>query len=510
MTASVKVLLQAIDQITGPIKKIQNNINAFARSAAIRSINQSASKMVQSFQNVGHHAGRLATNLTVLAGVSGFAFKHFFLDTAIQFEKFETILETTEGSAQKAQKSMQWVSAFATETPYELDEVTEAFVKLRAYGLNPMTGLLKDLGDTSAAMGKPLMQSVEAIADAVTGENERLKEFGIKARKEGGKITYEFTNKLGKQMTRTVSANNRAMIESTLRMIWNEKYGGAMSKLSSKFGGMWSNMMDQWTRFSNMVMDGGVFDFLKEELRQLLEKINEMAASGELEQVAKQVAGEIKTVLLELKTAFQQIWPLVTGFAAAIAFLADIMGGYNNLVKVVVGIMSVPFVASILSAVGAIGGFIATLSSSAVVMEALWALLGVGLALLELPLIPIAAIGAAVVALGVIIHKFIDDLFGWQNVIDGFLSGLSNIGQALGLNVNHNVTHSAGKGLSPAKVPSSPLAQASSVVQLQPKKDTLNVKMTMDVMGRPRIAGVNMLGDSNLNFDADLGMMGAY
>ena len=33
-------------------------------------------------------------------------------------------------------------------------------------------------------MGKPVLQAVEAISDAITGENERLKEFGIKGSKD--------------------------------------------------------------------------------------------------------------------------------------------------------------------------------------------------------------------------------------------------------------------------------------------------------------------------------------
>lgn len=70
----------------------------------------------------------------------------------------------------KARESLAWVSEFATKTPYELNETTEAFVKLRAYGLDPKNGLLQILGDKSAAMGKDINQAVEAIADAVTGK----------------------------------------------------------------------------------------------------------------------------------------------------------------------------------------------------------------------------------------------------------------------------------------------------------------------------------------------------
>ncbi len=76
---------------------------------------------------------------------------------------------------------------FRGQEPYELAEVNEAFVQLRTRGMDPTKGLLKTLGDTSAAMGQPIMQAVEAVADAVTGENERLKAFGITASKTATK-----------------------------------------------------------------------------------------------------------------------------------------------------------------------------------------------------------------------------------------------------------------------------------------------------------------------------------
>jgi len=132
------------------------------------------------FTGLGH-AALLAGGMTAALAASTVLAGSAMLAPARQFEKFTTVLETTEGSAAAARQAMAWVQDFAVSTPYELDQVTAAFVQLRAYGLDPTNGLLRTLGDTSAAMGKDVMQAVEAVADAVTGENERLKEFGIQA-----------------------------------------------------------------------------------------------------------------------------------------------------------------------------------------------------------------------------------------------------------------------------------------------------------------------------------------
>ena len=201
------------------------------------------------------------------------------IDTSAEFERYETVLGTIEGSSEKARAAMDWVADFAKRTPYELSEVTEAFVKLKAYGLDPMKdGLMQTLGDTAAAMGKPVMQMVEAIADAVTGENERLKEFGVKASKKGGQIAYSFTDSEGKQQTLQASADNRAEIQATLQTIFNQKYKGAMDKLSNTWEGLTSNLADNWQSLKREIGKAGLFDGAKRALKGLVDYLGQLSA----------------------------------------------------------------------------------------------------------------------------------------------------------------------------------------------------------------------------------------
>ena len=193
-------------------------------------------KMAEAAKGVGTLALKMAAFGTVAAaGAAGFAawkakdFAMGVIGTASAFENLNVRLTTVQGSAEKAKESMAWIREFTAKTPFELEEVSAAFVKLEAYGLDA-TKWMEVLGDTASAMGKDVMDAVEAIADAVTGENERLKEFGIKASKDGGKIAYTWTDRNGKQLKKVVDGNNRAMIQSTILGIWNSKYKGAMSQ----------------------------------------------------------------------------------------------------------------------------------------------------------------------------------------------------------------------------------------------------------------------------------------
>ena len=337
---------RALDKIKGKFAGLNNGKVGEAMAHITRATSQS-SKIL----------GAYAAASGVIAAGAG-VFAKGVMDTASEFERYETILTTLEGSAEKAKKSMAWISDFAARTPYEMNEVTDSFVKLKAYGLDPLKdGLLNSLGDTAAAMGKPVMQVVEAIADAVTGENERLKEFGIKASKiKGTNFTeYSYTDKNGKQQLAKVESNNRAMIQATLQTIWNEKYGGAMNKLSGTWEGMMSNLSDQWSRFKLLIAQSGVFDFLKDKLSGFLDKVNKMADDGSLQKLAE-------TIGQKLVTGFERLWEVGGKIYDKFVAINDFFGGFENTLTALGVVALLPLVAAIANIGVAIGSLVVALA----------------------------------------------------------------------------------------------------------------------------------------------------
>lgn len=328
-TSTFRKAGQAVSQYSLKVRQNTANIGKNIRkNKELRHAVKDVSSGIDSLGNKG----------ALVAAGGAFAFQQTFVKTAAEFEKMEVILNRLEGSKEKGAKSLAWVSDFAASTPYDLAQVTESFIQLKAYGLDPMqNGLLRTLGDTSAAMGKPIEQAVEAIADAVTGENERLKEFGIKARVEGDEIVYAYT-KNGKEMEARADASSREMIQSTLQGIWNDKYGGAMDDLSKTWIGMWSNIGDQATRFQNKVMASGAFGVLKGEVQTLLDTLNTMDANGELDELAQTISGELVD---GLKTAFEVgkgLADVLGTVGSAVNSVAELTGGYANLAKIMAAV----------------------------------------------------------------------------------------------------------------------------------------------------------------------------
>lgn len=215
------------------------------------------------------------------------------ISNASKFEQYQAQLEGTEGSAEKAKKSLDWVAKFAANTPYEIDQVTDAFVRARGVGIEPFSGAMTKMGDAAAANRKTLMDTVEAIADAQTGEFERLKEFNITSSVKGDQVTFSFLDKAGKNAVR-VSKKNAADIQRTILSIWDERHGGAMIRQSKTFEGIWRNLLDWVTLFQLRIAGKGIFDKIKSDLAGVLDLANRLADDGTLDRWATTISDGLK------------------------------------------------------------------------------------------------------------------------------------------------------------------------------------------------------------------------
>ena len=254
----------------------------------LRRYSQSLDQLVSRMRVV---AAATATLAAAGVGMLGRA----VINTSAEFEVYQATLETVEGSAEKAAASLDWVSEFAKTTPYDVAQVTESFIRMRAYGLDPMDGSLRAVGDAASAMGRTIMDGVEAIADATTGENERLKAFGITTEVAGKKITYTWREN-GKELKKTLDKNG-VEIAKFLQENFERRFGGAMDKQSKTWNGMVSNIGDSWTDFQRRIGDAGFFDAAKGQLQRLVDFIARLDADGTLDRWAQSISDSLTTVV---------------------------------------------------------------------------------------------------------------------------------------------------------------------------------------------------------------------
>ena len=202
------------------------------------------------------------------------------LEVQREFDILNASLITATGSAENASIAFDALTQFAANTPYDLAQATKGFTQLVNLGLTPSERAMTSYGNTASAMGKSLDQMIEAVADAATGEFERLKEFGIKAAKQGDDIALTFRG-----ITTTVG-NNAAEIEDYLIALGEVEFAGAMQERMDSLDGAISNFGDTWDGLWRTISDQGVGELLESGVRlatDALEGLNDFMASGEMQ-----------------------------------------------------------------------------------------------------------------------------------------------------------------------------------------------------------------------------------
>lgn len=169
---SLKVKL--FDAMSGGLSRLSSALRRMVAGFkdGFSGLSSSFKDLKSSFSTALSALSGLAVKTAVVGTGLAWGFKRNFLDVAATFEDMETVLTTLEGSSERAQKAMDWISDFAVKTPYELSEVTEAYKNLVSSGIDPVNGSLLSIGDAAAASGKPLMQLVDAVGKAKSGQFE--------------------------------------------------------------------------------------------------------------------------------------------------------------------------------------------------------------------------------------------------------------------------------------------------------------------------------------------------
>lgn len=237
---------KAVDEVrrvTNEFGTLEDSIESVAQAAAagkagLADMEQAAATLEEAVAATGQAATTVAAYLGGALSVGAFVGKVIAVQR--EFDVLNAALITVTGSSAAAAKEFAWIKEFAASTPFDLAQVTEAFVKMKSFGLDASAASLTSYGNTAAAMGKSLSQAIEAVADASTGEFERLKEFGIKARIEGEQVKLTF------QGVTTTIGNNAAEITRYLQGIGNIEFGGAMAERAKTLDGAISNLSDSW------------------------------------------------------------------------------------------------------------------------------------------------------------------------------------------------------------------------------------------------------------------------
>lgn len=188
--------------------------------------------------------------LLAAAGIGALA-QQFFA-TNQEFQRLRASLQTVEGSQSSANRAFRQMLDFAKETPYELSEVTQAYINLRVRGLNATKEAMTAYGNMASSFGKPLLDLVQGIAQATMGEFEILKTFGVMSQAMGDKIAFTY-----KGQTEIVKKSSSEINAYFIRLA-NNNFAGGMARQVATLGGAMSNLKDQIASTFFAIGEGGV------------------------------------------------------------------------------------------------------------------------------------------------------------------------------------------------------------------------------------------------------------
>ena len=221
----------------------------------------------RSLANIRNAVGALAGALAIREVAQ---FTASIVEATTTFERYQTVLTTFLGSQEAANKELARLQKLANTLPQDLMDISEAFIILNRYGLDTTNKGLREFSNIATANGKSIEQLAEAIGDALTGEFERLKEFGIKVTKESGEVVARIGDDI------VASARNTTELIGQIQNLGSTRFGGAAEANADTLNQALSNL--RGAVFETQVAFGRG---LKPELKEVADEMAALLRANE-------------------------------------------------------------------------------------------------------------------------------------------------------------------------------------------------------------------------------------
>lgn len=231
------------------LTQIGNNIDQVGRDAL-----KSGSMVDKAFSDAEKATFGFSTSLgnvkSQMLGLASVASLGYLIKDIVsvrgEWQKYEAVLTNTLGSNEEAVESLKMISEYGAKTNFQVNELTDSFSKLASQGFEPTRSEMQKLGDLAASKAKSFNQLTEALIDAETFEFERLKEFGIRASKNGDQIIFTF-----KGIKTEVDASAESIRNYILSLGNLDGVKGSTDAIAKTLVGLTSNFEDAWDQMLN-------------------------------------------------------------------------------------------------------------------------------------------------------------------------------------------------------------------------------------------------------------------
>ena len=244
------------------------------------------------------------------------------VETQREFDKINSALITVTGSAEKASEAFIAIQDFAARTPFDLKQVSESFILMANMGLKTSTDMMTRWGDWAAAVGQSFKMVALAVDDATRGDNERLKNLGITAKKSGDEVTFTMGG-----ISKTVKANANDIQDGLYEL--TGKFEGGMARLNKTLDGQLSNLSDNFEKFKLSLSQSGFGDMIAEQVvigNQKLEEMTAYVQSGQFELAVREWANSFSSVEKDIESTISILTNYLNAEWAGWVYAAGVTG----------------------------------------------------------------------------------------------------------------------------------------------------------------------------------------
>ncbi|MDF2411190.1 tape measure protein [Aeromonas sp. 2HA2] len=233
--------------------------------------------------------------------------------TGDQAERLDVQLKAVMGSIAGGAEASAWIQDFAKNTPLQLDEVTQVFVRLKAFGIDPMAGAMLGIVDQAYKLGGGF-EEVQGISLALgqAWAKQKLQGEEILQLIERGVPVWQLLEQVTGKNTAELQKLSEAgkLGRDTIAALMNEiaaQSSGAARDNMSLLSGLISNAQDNLAKFYRLVSESGALDWLKGQLATLNAEFEAMARDGRLQAWAQRLSDGFITLGETLKSLIQTL-----------------------------------------------------------------------------------------------------------------------------------------------------------------------------------------------------------
>lgn len=315
-----------------------------ASAEALQRYRAGADAAASGSRNLAEQGGRLQGIFSGLRGLIAPVLAYLSFDAAKQgitnllgvgsaAENARRSLQNLYGGVEAGNAAYAGLQDMAKKNGVAFNDLVETAKKLKAFGLDPLTGSLQALIDQNAAVGGS-MQDLDGkvLALGQAWAKQKLQGEEILQLVERGVPVWELLQKAtGKNVQELQKLSEKgALGRDVIRALYEElgkANDGSANRALSSATGLVERLSARWTEFRQKIADNGVTEYFKRQMDALL------GASGNMDALAKRVADGVIGLLEGLRKLGAQLAPIGAAIGNLTLFLAKHAEAILNVIK---------------------------------------------------------------------------------------------------------------------------------------------------------------------------------